>query len=132
MTSAERAVWRILRAASFKPFHIRRQVPMGRYFADFLSHRARLVIEIDGDTHDSGKDRARDMWFLSQGYETLRFWNVDVYESLEGVGDVIFEALQARCRPHPDPPQNGEGDFEPVECCAQSASGLSPPQNGEG
>ncbi len=79
---------------------------MGRYFADFLSHRAKLVVEIDGDTHDPGKDETRDHWFQSEGYRTLRFWNIDVDENPVGVADRIFEELNQRYAP---PPQNGEG-----------------------
>jgi len=31
---------------------LRRQVPIGRYIADFVYHEARLIVEIDGGQHD--------------------------------------------------------------------------------
>jgi very-short-patch-repair endonuclease len=30
----------------------RRQVPIGRYIAEFVCHEARLIVEIDGGQHD--------------------------------------------------------------------------------
>jgi very-short-patch-repair endonuclease len=83
-TPCERAVWRILRAAPFDALHFRRQVPFaGRYIADFASHRARVIIEIDGNTHDlaSAAETARTAWLTAQGYRVLRFTNTDVAEA---------------------------------------------------
>ena len=83
-TPYERAVWRILRAAPFDGLHFRRQVPFaGRYIADFASHRARIIIEIDGSTHDldSAAEAARTAWLNTQGYRVIRFSNADVAEA---------------------------------------------------
>src|SRR3546814_5963038 len=49
-TEAEKLLWRALREA-FPTAKFRRQVPLGPYFADFCSHAARLVIEVDGGQH---------------------------------------------------------------------------------
>ncbi len=83
-TPAERAMWRILRTAPFDALHFRRQVPFaGRYIADFASHRASTIIEIDGDTHDldSAAEMARTAWLKAQGYRVLRFTNLQVAEN---------------------------------------------------
>ncbi|KPF77498.1 hypothetical protein IP88_05950 [alpha proteobacterium AAP81b] len=82
-TPAERAAWRILKAPPFDIWHFRRQVPFGtRYIADFASHRARLIIEIDGNTHDleAPEEIARTKWLEAQGYRVLRFTNAEVGE----------------------------------------------------
>lgn len=54
----------------------RRQHPSGPYILDFYCSDARLAIEIDGATHDSGdqpaRDQARDSWFHKAGISTLR------------------------------------------------------------
>ena len=74
------AVWRLLRAAPFDALHFRRQVPFAnRYIADFASHRARLIIEIDGNTHDleAAAEQARTAWLVAQGYRVLRFTNAE-------------------------------------------------------
>jgi very-short-patch-repair endonuclease len=82
-TQAERAAWKLLKAPPFDAWHFRRQVPFGaRYIADFASHRARLIIEIDGNTHDleSPDEIARTAWLESQRYRVVRFTNVEVTE----------------------------------------------------
>jgi very-short-patch-repair endonuclease len=42
MTDAEKSVWRILRLYQIDGHRFRRQVPLGRYIADFVCHDARL------------------------------------------------------------------------------------------
>jgi very-short-patch-repair endonuclease len=53
MTEAERRIWRMLRARQIEGFRFRRQVPIGRYIADFVCHEAGLIVEIDGSQHDA-------------------------------------------------------------------------------
>ena len=79
-------MWRALREA-FPHLRFRRQVPLGPYFADFCSHGARLVIEIDGDTHDARAvhDAVRTGFIVRQGYRVVRFDNSDVMTNLDGV-----------------------------------------------
>lgn len=82
-TPAERVVWKLLKAPPFDAWHFRRQVPFGvRYIADFASHRARVIIEIDGNTHDleAPDEIARTAWLESHGYLVVRFTNAEVTE----------------------------------------------------
>lgn len=51
MGAPEAKLWNALRELRLLGHHFRRQVPLGRYYADFCCHKARLVIEVDGDTH---------------------------------------------------------------------------------
>src|SRR5271169_2746959 len=53
MTEAERRIWRILRARQIDGYRFRRQVPLGRYIADFVCHEARVIVEVDGGQHDT-------------------------------------------------------------------------------
>jgi len=57
MTEAERTVWQILRSHRMNGHKFRRQVPIGRYIADFVSHEARLIVEIDGGQHARSSPR---------------------------------------------------------------------------
>ncbi len=109
MTDAEKSVWRILRLYQIDGHRFRRQVPLGRYIADFVCHDARLIIEIDGGQHDgSGPWEAERTRFLQdQGYRILRFWNNEVLSNLEGVHATIAENL--RCHPSQPSPIEGEG-----------------------
>ena len=45
MTDAEKSVWRILRLYQIDGHRFRRQVPLGRFIADFVCHGARLIID---------------------------------------------------------------------------------------
>lgn len=93
-TDAERALWLALRE-NFPAARFRRQVPIGPYFADFLSHSARLIIEVDGGQHNEriAYDNARTRFLNAEGYRVIRFWNCDVLGSIEAVIDRIATHL---------------------------------------
>src|SRR5438132_12599135 len=84
MTEAERRVWRILRSLQMKGYKFRRQVPIGRYIADFVCHEARLIVEIDGSQHDRSPPREaeRSEFLENEGYRLQRFWNNEVLANL--------------------------------------------------
>jgi very-short-patch-repair endonuclease len=56
--------------------HFRRQVRIGRYIVDFASHKARLIIEIDGGQHalQAAANQERTQFLTGQGYRVLRYW----------------------------------------------------------
>ena len=75
-------------------FHFRRQVPLGRYYADFACHHPKLVTEIDGITHiDAEYDAVRDAFMQKEGYRVLRVGNDDVLRELDAVMRAVQEAL---------------------------------------
>jgi very-short-patch-repair endonuclease len=94
MTNAERVLWRALREA-LADCHWRKQVPLGPYFADFASHSAKVVIEVDGGQHasDGAYDEARTRFIEAQGFRVLRFWNSDVLGNVDGVIQLIAASL---------------------------------------
>ena len=73
----------------------RRQVPFGPYTADFASHQAKLIVEVDGGQHAEAvdHDRARSTFLNGEGYRVLRFWNNEVLTNLDGVLTVLERAL---------------------------------------
>lgn len=83
------------RGAGLGGFKFRRQQRLGRYVADFVCQSARLVIEVDGDSHAHQIDYdARHKQFLAEeGYRVLRFTNLDGMDNLDGVGRMIGLAL---------------------------------------
>ncbi len=101
-TDAEQAMWRLLRE-SFPEARFRFQVPIRTFTADFASHRARLVIEIDGGQHGPERDAWRTRMIEAEGYRVIRFWNHDVLGNPEGAWVTLAEALHNR-HPHPGPP----------------------------
>ena len=99
MTRAETLLWRHLKAKRLAGLGFRRQTPMGKYIADFASHSCKLIVEVDGESHDFEErirhDARRDEWFVSRGYRVLRFTNDDVLKNLEGVLSIFEAAEQA-------------------------------------
>jgi very-short-patch-repair endonuclease len=98
---AERRMWSLLRAKRMSGFKFRRQHALGTYIADFICLKARLVIEVDGDTHGTDEaenvDAKRSEAIESLGYRVIRFWNHEVLTGTDGVEAAIFNAL------HPEP-----------------------------
>src|SRR3954469_11009537 len=61
MTRAETMLWRHLKAHRLAALGFRRQSPMGNYIADFVAHSCRLVVELDGESHDFEERIRRDI-----------------------------------------------------------------------
>jgi BirA family biotin operon repressor/biotin-[acetyl-CoA-carboxylase] ligase len=94
-TPAERILWRHL-ARSQLGVKFSCQMPVGPFFADFLCRERRLVVELDGISHDREPERgaSRDAWMQVNGYRVLRFTNRDVLSNVEGVVRAIRRALE--------------------------------------
>ena|ERR1700722_8587816 len=77
-TPAELQLWRHIRNNQLG-HKFRRQVPVGRYIADFACLDLKLIIEVDGETHvESKSDVTRTAYLSSKGFRILRFWNIEV------------------------------------------------------
>lgn len=89
---------------------------MGNYIADFVAHSCKLIVEIDGESHDFEEriqhDERRDAWFESRGYRVLRFTNDDVMKNLEGVALAILQAAEPGAPPSLTLPRKGGGNGE--------------------
>ena len=109
LTPAERQLWSVLSRRQVDGFHFTKQFPVGRYFADFACRKARLVVELDGCSHNARleHDAARDSWMQGEGYTVLRFSNEDVMRNLEGGVVAIRAALSDT--PSPGPSRKREG-----------------------
>jgi very-short-patch-repair endonuclease len=95
-TGPERALWRLLWQFREDGWHFRRQQPIGPYYADFACMHAKLVIEVDGETHVSPRrDAARDEYMRGRGIHVLRFTNDDVLTNESGVYEVVAGVLGA-------------------------------------
>ncbi|WBH16932.1 endonuclease domain-containing protein [Sphingomonas radiodurans] len=112
-TAPEKRLWLILSNSQLDGFKFRRQAVIGQHTADFLCPAAKLVIEVDGDTHELDADRRRDAALAAHGLRVLHISNTDVMTNLEGVAALIRTALHARAvvadSPHPNPSPEGEG-----------------------
>ena len=94
---AEKRMWSILRGKRMGGFKFRRQHALGNYIADFVCLDAKLVIEIDGDTHGNDErevlDAARTKYIQKLGYKVIRFWNHEVLMATDAVAARIADVL---------------------------------------
>ncbi|MFD2053901.1 endonuclease domain-containing protein [Mesorhizobium calcicola] len=91
MTEAENRLWHELRDRRLDRIKFRRQVPFGRYIADFVCLEACRIIEVDGSQHaESDSDRIRKAELKARGFRILRFWNDDVLKDLNAVCNTII------------------------------------------
>ena len=105
-TLAEQRLWKELRKLDLRGSHFRRQVPMGLFIVDFVCHRARLAIEVDGGIHDlpsvAARDAIREEWLNHRGYTVVRVPNRDaVFEAARVAGQIA--GLLSADTPTPNP-----------------------------
>lgn len=96
-TAAEIRFWRLIAPLRLGSYHFRKQSPIGPYIADFVCHHAKLIVEIDGESHFIGagpqRDVVRTSFLEGEGYRVLRFTNLEVMTSPDGVYTSLLAAL---------------------------------------
>jgi very-short-patch-repair endonuclease len=99
---AESRLWQLLRDRQLNGIKFRRQHPIGPFIADFYCVHARLVVELDGDSHQDREqyDHNRSAFLEAQGNRVLRVLNTDVFEHIDSVLLAILEACEGE-RPSP-------------------------------
>ncbi|MDR8392891.1 DUF559 domain-containing protein [Aliifodinibius sp. S!AR15-10] len=94
-TPSEIALWKSLRAGQLRDYTFNRQKPIEEFIVDFYNKKLRLVIEIDGDSHDDKQeyDQQRQARLEELGCTVLRFYDHDVMNHIEGVVYKIKETI---------------------------------------
>jgi very-short-patch-repair endonuclease len=131
-TNAEAKLWwHLRRRLAQSGTHFRRQVQIGRYIADFVSHGAKLIIEADGGQHVTNveSDLERSKVFEAHGYRVLRYWNNDVLANIDGVLEDIQRALAST--PTSDPSPQGGGEKSPTPAARVLQAGGGEPRGSE-
>ena len=113
-TEVEKRLWSSLRSKQMCGFKFRRQQQIGNYIVDFVCLEKGLILELDGGQHaiDLERDKQRDDWLRSEGFEVVRFWNTDVFENIEGILEAIRNRLSA---PSLGPSHQGREDEKKQE-----------------
>jgi very-short-patch-repair endonuclease len=117
---AEWKLWQCLRNRQLAGPKFRRQQPLAPFIADFFCSQAKLVIELDGESHNvrQSYDFDRTLKLERDGWDVLRFQNAEVNEDLETVLEKILIECESRIgasldshdSPSPRPsPTRGEG-----------------------
>ena len=100
----QRLMWQLLRNRQRCNRKFRREHSLGIYTADFYCVQAKLVVEVDGASHQSDEaqkyDSVRDQWMKEQGIRVLRFTCDQVDRETQRVLAEIDKSLLA----NPSPP----------------------------
>ena len=113
---AERKLWSCLRNRQLGGYKFRRQFAIGQYVADFCCLECKLIIELDGESHEGRHDydERRTEHLSNRGFAVVRYRNTDVHENLEGVLLDILQLCEDRSgqttpspSPQPSPPSTG-------------------------
>jgi very-short-patch-repair endonuclease len=109
-TPAERKLWEYLSRSQVGGYKFSRQIPIKPFVADFVCRAQKLVIELDGESHNSSidADSRRTRFLESKGYRVLRFTNADVFQRAEGVVSMILSVLSESPTPNPSRPREGD------------------------
>jgi len=86
-TLSEVLLWEHLNRKRMKGYDFHRQKPIDNYIVDFICNKLKLVIEIDGDSHDYKfeEDQQRQKRLESLGITFLRFDDIDVKQDINSV-----------------------------------------------
>jgi len=82
----EAILWSRLRAKQLR-VKFRRQHPIGPFITDFACVEKKLIVELDGQSHDGrhAEDETRTAHLRSLDWRVVRYWNMDVIDHLDDV-----------------------------------------------
>jgi very-short-patch-repair endonuclease len=98
MTETETLLWEKLKARQILGLRFRRQHPIDIFIVDFYCHKARLVIEIDGEIHSQqvNYDDGREAEIEKYDIKVIRFTNFEVINEIDKVINIIKSTLKGR------------------------------------
>lgn len=115
---AEMALWAHLRNRQLDGFFFLREYSIMAWWADFYCAAGRLVVEVDGASHDDRwmEDAERDTAMENAGYKVLRFPARRVFSNVEAVLARIRSALDTpKAKAHRDQALKSAGKAYPIK-----------------
>jgi very-short-patch-repair endonuclease len=103
MTFEEKMIWERLRNGQLNGLHFRRQQVTDGYIVDFYCHTANLIVEIDGEIHNSQQeaDLYRDHVLSEKGLQVVHFRNEEVKVDI----DIVLGKILSLALPPPSLPK---------------------------
>jgi very-short-patch-repair endonuclease len=98
MTTPECKIWfEILSSRKLGGFKFIKQKVINYYIIDFYCHELKLIIELDGNSHELhlGEDYKRDEELSRLGFNVIRILNDDVMKNIEAVRDFLLLNIAA-------------------------------------
>ncbi len=96
-TYSEKIFWNAVRDHSFRGLKFVRQFAIGNYIYDFYCDEKKLLIEIDGATHQEKEvqenDKRKEKFAIENGYNIVRFTDEEVIGNFEKVEMKLREIL---------------------------------------
>jgi len=102
MTLSEILLWQHIKGKQLLGYDFHRQKPINEYVVDFYCPRLKLILEIDGDSHEGKEeaDKIRQEKLELLGLTVMRFWDWDVKSNIDGIVEYLREWIEAH-RTHP-------------------------------
>ncbi len=99
-TLGEVIVWRIVRKKKVANQRFLRQRPIGRYIVDFVCFELRLILEVDGSSHESRyeQDQKRQATLEAAGFKVIRLAERFVRFRTPEAADTILKVVENRVR----------------------------------
>jgi len=99
-TSAEAALWEMLKSRKPDGRKFRRQCSIGYYIVDFCCPSEKLIIELDGyphgEYHKIQEDEIRDNYLEGFGFTVLKFENRFVFQEPEYLKSEIRKVINKK------------------------------------
>jgi very-short-patch-repair endonuclease len=109
-TEAEKNLWNHIKKFRSTGYVFRRQHPIDFYIADFVCHKLKLVIEVDGEIHEkeetSERDDCRTGHLEHFGIKVVRFTK----EEIPGNEELVIRQIRKYLDESASPALLGAGD----------------------
>lgn len=96
-TEAEMCLWQWLKGG-VHGYRFRRQVVIGDYIVDFACIKARLIVEVDGEYHNTAEqiqyDKIRTEYLNKSGFQVLRCTNQEVINDPKTIYEHILKYIE--------------------------------------
>ncbi len=90
-TKSERILWKYV--LKNNKYHWKKQRIQNGYITDFYCVKLKLIIEVDGETHDTEEniiyDKSRSNIMEKKGYNVIRIRNEDIQTIIYEVGNYL-------------------------------------------
>jgi len=98
LTKGEACLWKYALRAKQMGYTFNRQRPVLNFIADFMCKPLKLIIEVDGYSHQLEeviiKDKIRQAKLEAAGFKVIRFKDDEVLKEINRVRQVILETIQ--------------------------------------